>query len=280
MEEETSKERMASESNARTRGIRDGEESISEGRPPILPPISTGGALDLDELSEIDPARTPTSELSSLPSSIHTPAASWTSEDLISLPSQDPRLGDPLIQRRGDYFPPVLHNRNVAEVSRETSTSSLSSASDESLVHRRRDSTSAQQSPERRPPVLRDLSTRTVIQDTSKDTPLPAVPIQRYPIYPNQSFAALHSQQYPPPYPLRTRNSHPSQTLAHPVSAPRSRAYSAMPSGAKSVGNTPAQSPSLFIPSTPKNKRHGEDFEENAYSTPKLHPTQLQKPKE
>lgn len=104
------------------------------------------------------------------------------------------------------------------------------------------------------------------------------------PHYPNQSFAALQSQYYPPPYqphPLRTRSSHPSQNTSYTsASSPQSRDRSSFVTGAKTVGNTPAQSPGLFSPAISSHKMAGGNMEDGQYVTPLLHPTHLQAPKE
>ncbi|MCJ1389383.1 hypothetical protein MMC18_002240 [Xylographa bjoerkii] len=104
------------------------------------------------------------------------------------------------------------------------------------------------------------------------------------PHYPNQSFAALQSQYYPPPYqphPLRTRSSHPSQNSFYSsASSPQSRDRASVVAGARTAGNTPAQSPGLFSPSTSKYRMTGDHEEESRYNTPLLHPSHLAAPKE
>jgi len=99
-----------------------------------------------------------------------------------------------------------------------------------------------------------------------------------YPNYPDQSFAALQSQYYPPPYqphPLRTRSSQSSHNASYSSdSSAKGRDFSTMPSGAKTVGNTPAQSPGLFSPSVPRNRPATQDSEDSAVRTPTLHPSQ------
>ena len=109
-----------------------------------------------------------------------------------------------------------------------------------------------------------------------------------YPNYPDQSFRALQFQKYPPPYqpyqphPLRTRSSHPSQSLSY--SSIDGSAVKDLPqviSGAKTVGNTPAQSPGLFSPIPHPRKHTMTDSEDGHFSsTPMLHPTHLVAPKE
>lgn len=99
-----------------------------------------------------------------------------------------------------------------------------------------------------------------------------------YPNYPDQSFAALQSQYYPPPYqphPLRTRSSQSSHNASYSSdSSAKARDFATMQSGAKTVGNTPAQSPSLFAPSVSRNRHAAQDSEDFAVRTPNLHPAQ------
>jgi hypothetical protein len=99
-----------------------------------------------------------------------------------------------------------------------------------------------------------------------------------YPNYPDQSFAALQSQYYSPPYqphPLRTRSSQSSHNASYSSdSSAMARDFSTMQSGAKTVGNTPAQSPGLFAPSVPRNRPATQDSEDYAVRTPTLHPAQ------
>ena len=103
------------------------------------------------------------------------------------------------------------------------------------------------------------------------------------PHYPDQSFAALQSQYYPPlyqPHPLRTRRSNPSQgSLYSFTSSTNSRDRASMVSGTRTAGNTPAQSPGLFV-SAAKYGNTGDDGREVEYSTSMLHPSHLQAPKE
>ena len=109
-------------------------------------------------------------------------------------------------------------------------------------------------------------------------------PRREVPRYPDQSFAALQSQYHPlpyQPYPLRTRSSHTSDNLGYSSdSSRRSRDRSSMNSGAKTVGNTPAQSPGLFSTTYSRTKLEGDESEETSYNVPLLHPAHLQAPKE
>lgn len=108
-----------------------------------------------------------------------------------------------------------------------------------------------------------------------------------YPNYPDQSFRALQDQHYPPPYravsprSLRTRSSHPTQNLSY--SSSDIQPMGEMPqvtSGAKTVGNTPAQSPGLFSPLFPVKKPWSGDSDDGRTGTPMLHPTHHKAPKE
>lgn len=102
--------------------------------------------------------------------------------------------------------------------------------------------------------------------------------ISDYPQYPNQSFAALqkHSAH---PHPLRTRTSNPLHELSSTSSNASTPNYLPhVPSGARTTGNTPAQSPGLFSPIL--GQKPATEPDDGGYSTPMLHPTHLQAPKE
>ena len=107
-----------------------------------------------------------------------------------------------------------------------------------------------------------------------------------FPKYPDQSFAALHSQFHSPrPVPpLRTRSSNPSHSSLH-------TAFSASPwsgrdrtgscQGAKTAGNTPISSPGLFSPTASQSTNSAAMTDQPASnSSPHLHPTHLLTPKE
>ena len=102
--------------------------------------------------------------------------------------------------------------------------------------------------------------------------------VSDYPQYPNQSFAAL--QKHPAyPHPLRTRNSNPLHELSSTsTNASNPNFHPHVPSGARTTGNTPAQSPGLFSPTL--GKKPATESDDGGYSTPMLHPTHLQAPKE
>ncbi len=107
-----------------------------------------------------------------------------------------------------------------------------------------------------------------------------------YPNYPDQSFKALQSQHYPPPYqpssphPLRTRSSHLSQNSSSSSDNQSLSDLPHLPSGAKTVGNTPAQSPGLFSPIFPVKKQWPSESDDGRFGTPTLHPSHYKPPKE
>lgn len=270
--------------------LREQHDGPSPPSEPVHPPLKH------DQIS------TPKSEASSPRSAVHTPAVSWTSDDLNSLPHDlsmhDPAQGNPFRHQGGDSLSlAVLQNRNVIELSRAASTSTLSFTSDDGLIHGRRNSMSAPQSPERPPPASREAATHAVTGPTSNPQPPRPTSVPNlthstrrrlrdgpeYPVYPDQSFSALQSQHHPlpyPPHPLRTRSSHPSQGSSYSSSMSKSRDGTTLPPGAKTAGNTPAQSPGLFTPTISRSHNPGDESEESHYNTPLLHPTHLQAPKE
>ena len=97
-----------------------------------------------------------------------------------------------------------------------------------------------------------------------------------YPNYPDQSFAALQSQYYPPPHQshaLKTRSSKSSHYTSY--SSDSSTQPSELPnmqSGARTVGHTPAQSPGLFSPLMPRSRPVTQDSDDPTHRTPALHP--------
>ena len=236
-----------------------------------------------------DQSRTPTSEY---PSTVPTPATSWTTHEL---PSQvhDPQFADSgnalhLSSQNDCYFTPIsAPNSDSAEHPTATSTPALSSESRTSSIGDKLDCVSAPQSPGIN---WRDYSSREVPSDTETPRPasLPAKPndghSRSHPNYPNQSFAALQAQYIPPHYPrprpLRTRSSHPSQHQSYSADdSRRSKETSFMSGVAKTAGNTPAQSPGLFSPTFSPHRSTGE-HEDGQYNTPLLHPSHMQAPKE
>ncbi|KAF2690801.1 kinase-like protein, partial [Lentithecium fluviatile CBS 122367] len=145
-----------------------------------------------------------------------------------------------------------------------------------------------------RPAYLRDLSsTSTASVATVRANPLDAFnastpPAQRDgPQYPNQSYAALQTQQYPPPHAptiLRAKSSYPTHHSGYSVShistfgLPGEHQRDVMDTGSRTVGNSPASSPGLFAPSGPPLRRSQPS--DDSISTPWLHYTHRQDFKE
>lgn len=256
----------------------------------------------IDSWGEANQIEAPRSEPPSAPSSVHIAAPSWTSEDIYNLSRDEYSVdlgGHEASPTRHNAFTlNIRQNANNVELARAESTSTLSSTSEDSFVASRRDSISAPQSPECRSTAWRDSSAETTVdhafnREPIRPTSVPNLQSQsgtrkrkdgpEYPAYPNQSFATLHAQQYPSsyqPHPLRTRSSHPSQSSSYSSGASRSRDFPSIPSGAKTAGNTPAQSPGLFTPTMSRNRPSGNESEDSHYNTPLLHPSHLQAPKE
>ncbi|KAH7085013.1 hypothetical protein BKA63DRAFT_401978 [Paraphoma chrysanthemicola] len=108
------------------------------------------------------------------------------------------------------------------------------------------------------------------------------------PVYPNQSYAALHLQQHPLPHVppiVRSRSSHPAHSAANSLSSLASFGLNhehyrdIMESAPRTVGNSPVSSPGLFDP----NNRRSQPVEQpndGLYSSPWLHHMHRQAPKE
>ncbi|OAK95761.1 kinase-like protein [Phaeosphaeriaceae sp. SRC1lsM3a] len=108
------------------------------------------------------------------------------------------------------------------------------------------------------------------------------------PVYPNQSYAALHLQQYPSPHipPIvRSRSSNPAHSATISLSSlstfglTHEHYRDIMESAPRTVGNSPVSSPGLF---DPNNRRSKEVKQPNdgLYSSPWLHHMHRQAPKE
>lgn len=107
--------------------------------------------------------------------------------------------------------------------------------------------------------------------------------------FPDQSYSALHRQRHPSPYSpqaLRTRSSNPSPYHSYLAGAgagarPPKVSTGSTPSGSRTAGNSPSSSPSLFTPgASPSRPKSVHDDTSGAYSSPFLHYTQRQVPKE
>lgn len=151
------------------------------------------------------------------------------------------------------------HNLYSASSSRNssarTSTSSLQALNEDTIVDARS---------VRRPPMSRRTSGLSQSDKHSQDLP----------VYPDQSYASLQSQVHPtyqPPF-------------SHPRSAPQShhdiRSRLAESRAARTAGNTPVSSPGLFSFKSPQSATPFGTDDGTRVSTPYLHPTHLQPPKE
>ena len=214
------------------------------------------------------------------------------SDELQCLGNEDP---DTTYPKQPDYFTQKgLPDSVVADISRTTSSSNVSSTGLSDSTNTHLDTSSTPVSPDSRASTWKDYMP-TFIPESQRPVSVPNLqskPMTRrregpdYPNYPDQSFKALQHQQYPPPYRpgephhLRTRSSQPIHNISFSSSgeAP-ARGYPAVPSGAKTVGNTPAQSPGLFTTMLPK-KHWTVESDEARSNTPLLHPAHLQEPKE
>ncbi|KAI4612614.1 uncharacterized protein J4E87_010166 [Alternaria ethzedia] len=148
-----------------------------------------------------------------------------------------------------------------------------------------------------RPAFMRDLSSASTasnvtVRANSVDPIHPYALPPRHrdgPVYPNQSYAALHLQQYPQPYVppiVRSRSSHPSHSAANSLSSLGAFGLShehyrdIMESAPRTVGNSPVSSPGLFNPTTRRPSQEPDQPDDGTYSTPWLHHTHRQAPKE
>lgn len=249
---------------------------------------------DLPAMEE-DSMRTPRLKQTSLA------MESLTSKLLIPLQNQDhplyPENGneDMTSPRHPEYFNrKAQQDSGDADISRTPSSSNVSSVGLGGSTNSQLDTTSTPVSPDSRASTWKEYKS-SFKPESNRPVSVPnfqSKPLSRrrdgpdYPNYPDQSFRALQNQHYPPPYRpgephhLRTRSSQPSQNLSFSSSDELSgRGYPPVPSGAKTVGNTPAQSPGLFTPTLTKKHWTGE-ADDTRSGTPMLHPAHLQAPKE
>ena len=152
-----------------------------------------------------------------------------------------------------------LHSSSASRTpSTRTSSSSLQALNEDTVVDARSDP-SARQSP-----VSRRTSYHRGLDLSSTD----------YPVYPDQSYAVLQSQIHPTyrgPQ-LWSRSSYPARADAH-TRFLASRA-------SRTAGNSPTSSPGLFSFRNPRPNSLVASDDEGRISSPYLHPTHLQPPKE
>lgn len=123
-------------------------------------------------------------------------------------------------------------------------------------------------------------STDSQITVTAESFKGPPTSSSRRPAFPNQSYAALHTQKYPTHHAapsLRSRSSHPSQILTF-----ASALATQHPTGTRTAGNSPAVTPGggLFSPTTPPVRPDDTIDSPGTYASPFLHFTHRQIPKE
>jgi hypothetical protein len=284
----------------------------------MSPPVSTEnvhplevGSVEMEPLSEdhntemrdvnsmLSPdteEHTPKSEPPQLAHSNSSEAVRGTAEQA----SQIGRVAVALRTGNDDYFAAkVPQDSNVTDFAPDPPLSTIPSSSQDRRHSSRHEDTSTLDRQDHTETPWREFSTQTVIGPTfipgsTRPTSVPNFQTSTrrhegldYPTYPDQSFSALQRQVYPPPYsptspqPLRTRSSHPSQNYS--VSSTDVQAIKEIPqtsSGAKTVGNTPAQSPGLFSPIFPTRRQWPGGSDDGRSNTPMLHPSHHKAPKE
>lgn len=128
------------------------------------------------------------------------------------------------------------------------------------------------------------LASRPSFSDSTPPSPAraPSRVRREIPRYPSQSFAALSNHAHSPYHrSLPNWNSYASQISFQSAGAgeqPVDR--QSVSSGDRTVGSTPAHSPSWFGPSTSKYPTTGDDSEDGYYGPLLVHRTHLQAPKE
>ncbi|KAB8072017.1 hypothetical protein BDV29DRAFT_8811 [Aspergillus leporis] len=158
-------------------------------------------------------------------------------------------------------FPHLYHSSSTSRSpSTRTSSSSLQALNEDTIVDARSDLGTIGRVP---------LPRRSSHRGQSDGQP------PEYPVYPDQSYAVLQSQIHPT-YQLpsiRSRNSYPSRIEVLGRLAP-ARA-------SRTAGNTPISSPGLFSVRSPLRSTSSlVSDDEGRISSPYLHPTHLQPPKE
>ncbi|EER26187.1 hypothetical protein D8B26_003473 [Coccidioides posadasii str. Silveira] len=196
-------------------------------------------------------------------------------------------------ERRGlsqkfNLFPYRPHSSNTSRpASTSTSSSSLRSLTDPVGVDGRPDNRSI--------PTTGSSPNSSTPRAIEGSQPVPLSPLSEippssrpndvytddFPVYPDQSYAVLQRQQYPPPHPpplLRSRSSYPSHHTRSSQSQGQIWAQEFTDRGqtSRTAGNTPISSPGLF--STHLSSSMGS--EDGGIHTSHLHPTHLQEPKE
>ena len=247
---------------------------------------------DLPAMEE-DQMRTPKLEQPSLVMESLASKLSETVQNKDQQPYQGNREEDIILSRPTDYFAQKAAQESVVtDISRTPSSSNVSSTGFSGSTNSQLDLSSTPVSPDSRASTWKDYMP-SFNPESNRPVSVPNFQSKNmsrrrdgpdYPNYPDQSFKALQNQHYPPPYQpgephhLRTRSFQPSQNQSFSSSDdPSTRGYPPIPSGAKTVGNTPAQSPGLFSPILSKKHWTGEP-DETRSAAPMLHPAHLQAP--
>ena len=199
----------------------------------------------------------------------------------------------------GDYFYPVALTHHVENSSPAPMPASLGISTEENLASPNINAFS-QDSPGEPLTTWKHISPHTVQPPTSdpatlRPTSVPNLPStsphrqgdahDNIPRYPDQTFACLGPRQNPPPLPTRISRTRSSHSPSWSVSASHdfsTKDFGYTQSGAKTVGNTPAQSPGLYSPS-PKSpillsRKRAPDSDDGRPSSQILHASHLQAP--
>lgn len=287
------------------------------GRMPVIPQLSadivcpnTKHAGDVDPVPEgqsqnIEPEDVPKVHPSTTQDHMPILEALSTASGTVSAAEQKEPTAQSKIEGAGpskpegsDYFAPKTpESSNVTDFAQKAVSTSSAPSKDYSPVSKTHYSLIGD-GPEENGSSWRDLSTETAINrsfapGSTRPTSVPNFQSRRregadYPTYPNQSFAALHNQIYPPiyspslHYTARTGSFNPPHTFsASSTDVQTVTKDSPHPnSGSKTVGNTPAQSPSLFTPPFANRTNWAGSSDDGRSNTPMLHPAHHKAPKE
>ena len=308
---------MAAPSGETSIGEHASKESPLAGRMPIIPPLSANlerpnakhaGDVDLipegqsqtiepEDVKKVSPS---TNEYHMPNSGAPSPAAATMSAGEQKEPRAQSKVADVGTSKPegSDYFAPKTpESSNVTDFAHKTVPTSSAPSQEYSSASKPNYSLTGN-SLEENGSSWRDLSTETAINrsfspGSTRPTSVPNFQSRRregadYPTYPNQSFAALHNQIYPPiyspslQYTARTASSNPPHTFSASTTDVQTvnKDNPHSNSGSKTVGNTPAQSPSLFTPAFANRAKWAGGSDDGRSNTPMLHPTHQKAPKE
>lgn len=260
-------------------------------KPPYSEEVDLKHAQNDPPATEEDQMKTPMLEH---PPSVIESSASKLGEPVQNYNQQNYKgNGEEEIPGHADYFVhKVPQDSSIADMSRTSSSSNVSSTGFSGFMNNQLDTAPTPVSPSSRAGTWKDYvpsfnpeKDRPVSVPNLRSKPLsPRRDGPDYPRYPDQSFKALQDHHYyrrpVEPHHLRTRSSQPSQNQSYSSSDETiTRAHSHNSSGAKTAGNTPAQSPGLFAPGLSQKHWTGES-DETRSGSPLLHPAHLQMPKE